>query len=149
MSRVILAAVVLAILGVSGAVAYQEALDGTGTTATVQNESWQPSAGDVTQLDESNVSTRFYFETSNISVRDENETTMTAGDDYEWYPRNGTIKALSGGDLAGDSEAFIDYGYTEVGEEEKETAELLGYVPMVVGGLVVLGIVVIFGRVIS
>lgn len=145
MSRVILAVVLLAILAMGGAVAFQAALETGGEAEAVVNESWQPTAGDVTALNESERADAFYEEA--VVVRDENETVVDEGSDYEWLAGNGTVKAVAGGDLDGDSVAYIDYNYTVTTQEQRDNAAVLSQVPRVIGiALPAVAALILFGR---
>lgn len=82
----------------------------TGSPDTaITNETWIPDAGNITTLEDSNLSRAYYDE--NVTVYDENETLIEPTGNYTWYQSNGTIKALSGGDLDGDANATISYDY--------------------------------------
>lgn len=75
----------------------------------VVNETWTPDAGNVTQLDDSELADTTYD--TNVTVRNSSDVVMENETDYEWIPSNGTIKTITGGDLDGESSANITYGY--------------------------------------
>lgn len=127
MSR-ILAVVGLAIMLAAGVGAVSSADQSAQQAITIENETWSPDPGSVTTLDESN---REYAEyDATVTVRDENGTNSAADADYRWYQSNGTVMALSGGNLDGDASAVITYGYDQSSAEQDmiatTTAQLAG-----------------------
>jgi hypothetical protein len=142
--RIVIAVALLLILAGGATVAYQSALEEGGEQTALDNESWSPDAGNVTTLSDSGLDV-FYDET--VDVRDSNGNTMEAGVDYEWFATNGTVKALSGGDLDGESTAYIDYGYSNPTEQQRERAALLSNLPTVIG-IAIPGVaaLILFGR---
>jgi len=131
MPRAIAAMFALLIVAFGGVYATQAALEGAGDNIFVENETWTPSAGSVTVLDDSE-QTGAYYDT-NVTVRDENDTVVDVGTDYEWFSGNGTVKALSGGELDGDANASITYGYSQTTGEQRAFAGLLGDLSAYVG----------------
>jgi len=148
MARIVIAVIALAILGIIAPVALQAALEDTGDRSAV-NESFTPQSGQVSNLSSSNVEGRFYDAESNITVIDENGAVMAQPEDYFWFARNGTIKTNASGDLAGDSEGFVDYGFVDSDDQARQAADLVAWVPRIMGGLLVLFAVVILGRLMS
>lgn len=135
MSRT-LALVGLAVILMVGVPAIQSAEESSQQAHTIENETWNPDAGSVTVLDHSNIENADYDDT--VGVWDENGTQMTAGSDYRWFDTNGTVKALSGGGLEGDSSASITYGYNRSSDSQQMVADnattlagLAGYFPHV------------------
>lgn len=131
MPRLLLAFVAIAILSMAGLAAYEAGLAEAGDDFVATNESWTPDAGNVTALDESNRNGVYY--SKNATVYDENGTVMDAGTDYRWITDNGTVKALSGGGLAGDSSAKITYGYEVTTKSQRDIAGTLGQIPRLAG----------------
>lgn len=79
---------------------------------------------------------------------------MTEGDDYQWFESNGTIKTLSGGQLAGDSTANITYEYSQTNRVQQDFAglfasglDIAGLLVFVLGVGVVLAGIAVLGRV--
>jgi hypothetical protein len=129
--RAILALIAIGILAMGGLAGMQAGLENAGTDNVVTNETWTPDAGNVTTLEESNRSGAYYGD--NVTVYDENGTQMDLGEDYEWYVGNGTVKALVGGDLDGDSEATITYSYQQTTKEQRDLTAMAGQVPRAFG----------------
>lgn len=115
------------------------------------NETFTPDAGNVTSLNQSDLSDVFYAESVTVTTNASGEgpsKLASPGRDYEWYPSNGTLKTLAGGKLDGVSSARILYGYTaptpaqrglvQLAAGELEMARLLALVGVV--GAVVLAI---------
>lgn len=129
--RVIIAALAIAILAIVGSVALEAALENAGEDNTISNETWTPNAGNVTELDDSNRNGAYY--SHNVSVYDSTGTEVAPGDDYEWFTGNGTVKAVTGGALDGESSANITYSYQQTTEEHRTLAALLGRMPQLMG----------------
>lgn len=137
MSRIVLAIIGIAILSMAGIAAFQAGLAEAGEDYVVTNETWTPDAGNVTALDESNRKGVYYSD--NATVYDENDTRMEYGTDYVWYTDNGTVKALGGGGLDGDSSATISYQYQVTTRSQRELAGVVGQIPRVAGLALPLG----------
>jgi len=131
MSRAIVAILALAIVAIGGVYGLEMALADVGTTNSVTNESWTPDAGNVTALNNSNLNGAYYH--NDTAVYDENNTLQEEGTDYEWFETNGTVKALTGGGLDGDSDATISYSWEQTTAQQRTLAGLLGNIPAVVG----------------
>lgn len=121
----LIALIALAVIIVGGAAAVDSAFVASGEQTTITNESWTPDAGNVTTLNNSHLSGVVYDR--NVTVYDENGTEMTASTDYRWFQANGTVKALTGGGLDGDSTANITYGYADVSTPAQNAASLFGH----------------------
>lgn len=141
MVRAVLGLITIGLLAMMALGGYQAALASAGSDVTITNETWTPDAGNVTQLDESGREDAYYDQT--VTVRDENDSLMQAGSDYEWHESNGTVKALSGGDLDGDDNATITYGYEEPTREQQRLTGALSQIPRVMGYLVLFAPVLI------
>lgn len=120
----IFALIILAMIGVGG---LDAALREAGDDFTVVNETWTPDAGNVTDLENSNLTGAFYSDT--VEVYDENKTLQDAETDYIWYSDNGTIQAVVGGGLENDSNATVTYTYQQTTEEQRTYTRLAGLVP--------------------
>lgn len=128
MTRAVAAVLALVILSVGGVYGFQAALENAGEDHTIVNESWTATQGSVTVLEKSNINGAYYD--TNVTVYNKTSggsTEMDRGTDYEWFVGNGTVKALSGGDLEGD--ALITYGYQRTTEEQRQLAALAGQLP--------------------
>lgn len=97
----------------------------TGSPNTaIENETWVPDAGNVTTLSDSNLERAYYDPAA--TVYDENKTLMDPAGNYTWYQSNGTIEATTGGDLDGDANATISYGYQQASTTSTGIATLFG-----------------------
>lgn len=128
--------IVIALLAVGAVFAFSVTLEASGTDHTVDNESWTPDAGSVTELDNS-YRTGAHF-SDDVIVRDENGTLASEGEDFSWDSVNGTVTALQGGMLEGDSSATISYAFAQTSQQQRDLAAVLAIVPDVVGALVIL-----------
>lgn len=142
MARAVAAIFIIIIIAVAGVAGLEAALESGGDDVTVENETWTPDPGNVTQLDDSNIEGAYYDE--DVEVRDENGNLSEEGTDYEWFAGNGTVKALSGGNLDGDAEATITYGYSETTAEQRQLAGMLGLIPQALGILFPVFVVILF-----
>lgn len=142
MARAVAALFVIIIIAVTGVAGLEAALESGGDSITVENETWTPDAGNVTTLDDSNITGAYYDE--DVTVRDENGNLSDEGVDYEWNEGNGTVKALQGGNLDGDSSATITYGYQETTNEQRQLAGMLGLIPRALGVLLPVFVFIIF-----
>lgn len=131
MSRAIAAIFALLILAVGGAYALQASLENAGDDTLVTNETWTPSAGSVTQLDNSDLTGAYY--SNETTVYDENDTLQDRGTDYLWYADNGTVEAVVGGGLDGDSSATITYEFQQTTAEQRGFAGMLSNIPASIG----------------
>lgn len=131
MPRIVLAFLAVGILAMMAVAGSQAALETAGEDHTINSETWTPDAGNVTTLDESNRDGAYYNETA--VVKDENGNDSEAGVDYEWFAGNGTVKALSGGNLDGDTSATITYSFQQTTEEQRQFAAMLAELPRLIG----------------
>lgn len=139
MPRIVIAFIALAILASVGVAGLQSSLETAGEDYDIENETWTPDPGSVTELDNSNRAGAYYAE--NVTVYNESDVEMDAGDDYRWHSSNGTVEALAGGDLDGDSSATITYRFQQTTEDQRQFASLLGQVPRMMGFALPLGAV--------
>lgn len=142
MSKAVIAVFGLIILAVMGVYVTEAALEDAGEDVVVTNETWTPDAGNVTTLDDSNRDGAFYSHT--VTVYDENGTEMENGTDYQWFVDNGTVKALTGGGLDGDSSATITYEYQQTTAEQRQFAAALANLPQALGIIAPLGLAILF-----
>lgn len=140
--RIVLAIVVLAVFGMLGVMGMDAILASNTERTDIDNETWTPDAGNVTELEDSNLEAADYDPVENVSVFDENDTEMTAGTDFEWFEDNGTVKALEGGGLDGDSSANISYGYERPPAEQVTMSSILAQIPAVMGFILPVGALV-------
>jgi hypothetical protein len=126
----------IAVMGMNGALADNASL------TTVENETWTPDAGNVTELNNSNLEAADYNET--VTVRDSTGTVMSNQTDYTWFDGNGTVKATVGGGLDGESEATISYGYERAPDDQVELAVTLSQLPASAGAILPFGVILIF-----
>jgi len=142
MSRSVVAVLALVILATAGVWGLQASLETAGQDQTVVNETWTPTAGSVTTLDESNRDGAYYDH--NVTVYDTSGAEVDRGDDYRWYPGNGTVEAVAGGELDGDRSANITYGYQQTTGEQRAIAAALGRIPQFIGLIIPVAAVVLF-----
>lgn len=131
----------LAIVAAMAVFGLQTALAGAGNKEVIDSESFNPSAGTVQSLDRSKLSNTYYNDT--VVVTDENGDRSFEGQDYEWFERNGTIKPLSGGNLAGDSTATISYDYRRTTQTQRQLTAMLSNIPRGIGLILPLGFVLV------
>jgi len=139
--RIIFAFFGIAILAMAAIAGLQAGLEDAGEDRVVTNETWTPDPGNVTTLEESNREGAYYAE--RVNVYNATGVEVDAGTDYEWYPGNGTVKAISGGKLDGESEATITYEWQQTTQEQRQMAAMLGHIPQMMGMAVPLGAVVV------
>lgn len=144
-----LAVVGIVILLLVGVAAIDQAAFSVGDPDAI-NETFTPSAGSVTQLDQSERDGVDYGES--VVVKDENRTLASDGTDYTWNATNGTVRTLSGGILDGDANATVEYEYRVLSEPEQNArgvvaALLDASVPLVFVGALVVVVVVLRGLV--
>lgn len=96
---------------------HRSAVEGSQNELSTE-ENWTADTGNVTTLSKSNDPDLLYNES--VEARDENGTLLQEGSDYTWYENNGTIRALSGGELSDGENANVTYSTWE----EQETAQL-------------------------
>jgi hypothetical protein len=138
--RAVIALLAIAVIAMGALVGFQAALADNASLSTVENETWTPDAGNVTTLNKSNLDAADYNET--VTVRDSSGTVMSNETDYTWFDSNGTVKALTGGGLDGESEATISYGYERAPDAQVEMAQLMALIPNSAGALLpIIGLV--------
>ncbi len=134
MARAVIALVAIVAVGAIAVWGLSAAAASAGDQRTITDESWTPEAGTVTQLEHSGLAHAYYDET--VTVEDSNGNLMDAGEDYVWYEANGTVKAVTGGGLDGESSATIDYEYRRTTSDQRAIISIAGILPEVMGALV-------------
>jgi hypothetical protein len=126
--RAIIVVVAVALLLVTGLAAVDAAVTSAGDETTVTNETWTPDAGNVSTLSASNQDLTQYApdRPREIQVFDENGSPVASPGDYVWNQDNGTIKAVTGGELDGDASANISYSYSEITQYQAQTGSTIG-----------------------
>lgn len=132
---VFIALTIVAAVAVYG---FDAALADAGDRDVIAGESFTPQVDTAVALDRSNLGDTVYYNNS-VDVVDENGDQSFEGEDYIWYEKNGTIEALSGGNLDGDASATIDYSYRETTTEQRELTALLSQIPKSVALILPLG----------
>lgn len=130
MARIFLAIIAIVVLSMIAVSGFQAGLENAGTNELVTNETFTPDPGNVTVLDDSQRSGAYYGESVDVY---ENGTEMDSGSDYKWYPGNGTVQAVVGGGLDGDTEAQITYRFQQTTAEQRSMAGLLSHIPRMMG----------------
>lgn len=118
----------------------------TGVKHHINDETFTPQTGSFVALNLSNHANLTYSE--NVTVKDENGNLSVEGDDFEWNSSDGTIQALAGGELDGDSSATIDYTvYSQTDTEDRVLDTVTAFIDisewvplLLLVGLVVIGI---------
>ena len=129
----------LAVLAVAGVQIFQAGLADAGAQTEIAEESFNPSAGTVQQLQASKLDNAYYSQS--VQVRNENSDRSIGGEDYEWFEQNGTIKPLVGGNLDGDTSATINYSYRQTTSRQRGFAATLSQIPSVMGLALPVGLV--------
>lgn len=132
MPRAIAAIFALIIMVTAGIYGMQVTLEGAGDNYSVTNETWTSDPGNVTILDESNREGAYYADGTDVTVYNvtsSGDVEMVEGTDYEWIADNGTVKALSGGDLDPATDATISYSFQQTTEEQRELTSMIGLLP--------------------
>lgn len=140
--RAILAFAAVAIVAIAGVSAFQAAHVTAGDNITIENESFDPSASPVT-VDEANTTGAYLNDPADETVRNASDVVMDPGQDYEYYPENGTLVVVDSGRLAGDSTGYITYSYQQTSTEQRGLVSLLAGHIDVVGALVFVGVIVL------
>jgi len=140
--RAIIALVGIALFALIGVIGMNAALANNTSTTSITDEDWTPDAGNITELNKSNLEAADYNET--VTVRDSTGTVMSNETDYTWFDGNGTVKATVGGGLDGESEATISYGYERAPDDQVELAVTLSQLPASAGAILPFGVILIF-----
>lgn len=123
MTRVIVF-VMLGILLVGGVFAVDAAFTESGDDIQITNETFtDTTAGNIVELDDSKQTGAFYE--NETTVFNDSDAKMEENTDYQWFEVNGTLKVLSGGDLAGDANGTVSYSYDQTTEEQRGLAKSL------------------------
>lgn len=104
------AAVGLVVVLFMGIYVLDAAAEDSRHDVTVENETFQPSAGALESFENSELARADYDET--VTVRNESDDSVyDPGGNYTWQSGNGTLRVTSGGELANADNASITYGY--------------------------------------
>lgn len=114
---VVVLAIVVAGFAVAAQSAHENAVKGSQDGTDVVNETWQPTAGSVTQLDNSDEDLVF-TDQENVTVT-QNGTTIQPQGNWTWYESNGTIKTNSSTAMNTSETALINYTYYEPTEQQQ------------------------------
>jgi hypothetical protein len=143
MAQRVLAFIMVAVLLSAGLFAADAAFTEAGEDKSNINETFQnPTAGDVLQLDDSEVTGAFYD--NETIVYNDSTVEMSAGTDYEWIQDNGTLRPLAGGELAGDTNGTISYSYDETTAEQRGLADGMQLIFDALPGIFIVGALVFF-----
>lgn len=122
MSRLI-AVIGFALLMLAGASAINAAFQASGQGYHVDNESFAPAPG-VNQLANSNIANATY--NNSVTVEDGNQSVVTASGNYSWLQNNGTVDVVANSYLDNQSTAYIEYGWVENSDQQRDFAALFG-----------------------
>lgn len=134
--RPVIAIIALVVLGAMGVWGMQASLMAAAEDRTIENETFTPDVGNITTLEYSTMNHTWYGD--RVDVYDENGTAMTNETDYLWYPSNGTLRTLAGGDLAADSEGKITYSFAQTTAEQRQLAQIPNLIPLILAVMVFL-----------
>lgn len=129
--RIVIVFFVIAIFAAAAPAALSATLDEAGEQTAITNESFTPSAGSVTTLDQSNLDNSDYSDT--VAVFDGSNNRVYEDDDYIWFESNGTIKTVTGGELDGDTSATISYSVKQTTAQQRGFASMFSQIPSVMG----------------
>lgn len=107
-----------------------DAVTNNSGTVTVQNETVTADTGNYTALD------GYDIDSGSETVYNASGNQMTSGVDYEMGYQNGSIKALSGGDISDGSEIKVSYDYQAT---DSTTTTVVTLIPLFMA-LLILGI---------
>jgi len=134
MTRAVVAIMAIVFVGVIGVAGLEAAANNAGDTNSIDAESFTPDAGNVTELDHSNLNHTHYADS--VKVYDDNGNLMDRNADYRWIDDNGTIYTVEGGDLDGAPSATIDYQYSVTTSDQRALIGIVAQLPNVLGVLV-------------
>lgn len=117
----VVVALAIILVGATGAIGYSAYESGDETV--VENETFQPVGNTTVELEHSHKPNAVYGATVNVTNSTTDEEIEQAGN-YTWQDGNGTLFVEEGSHLANQSEAHIDYSFSET------TAEAFGMVQM-------------------
>lgn len=124
LARVIIALVLVGVFLVAGASAVDEALADSGQTVEITGETLDTgTTGTIEELNQSKISSAFYDET--VTIQNSTGATMNEGEDYEWFPKNGTFKVTSSA-LASETGVSVDYSYSIPNQNQQQIASTVG-----------------------
>lgn len=129
--RIVIMFLVLAFCVAAAAPALSATLNEAGENERITNETFTPSAGSVTTLDQSSLSNTVYDD--DVTVFDSSNNRVYEPDDFVWFESNGTIKTVAGGELDGDTSATVSYSYQQTTEQQRGFASMFSQIPRVMG----------------
>lgn len=141
MARALVAIFALIIVAAGGVYGLEAALQTAGDDRTITRESFTPDPDVVIELDNSNRDNVYYDR--QVAVFNNSDVRMVEGVDYIWFHENGTIKPLSGGNLASDVNGEITYNFSVPTESQRGLTSILGLLPQVIGLVIPAFVVVI------
>lgn len=133
MTRAVVAIIGIVLVGGVAVWGLQAAAADAGAETTIDGETFTPDAGNVTELDHSNLADTYYSES--VTVRDGGGNLVDPGADYVWDEDNGTIQTVSGGALDGASSATISYDYQTTTSDQNALIGITAMLPRVMGVL--------------
>ncbi len=146
----VVAVVGLVLLAGLGTVVFQASLESGGERVnleeTIANDSTTTVDNKTYQLDESERSDAFYDAEEDVTVLNETDVEMTAGQDYEWIVDNGSLRVITGGQLDGADNATVQYGFSEVDPDNQRAVSLLSNMPTLIGLAAPLLVLILFAR---
>lgn len=123
-AKLILTTVAVAIIVLAGITAVDAGVNQVGQSESF-TESFKATAGDIVELDQSNLDSVRYFYGSNVTVRNSSGFVMAPGTDYDWLRSNGTLRVLSGTRLDANTNE-IDYGYRVTSDNVENVTGAIG-----------------------
>lgn len=130
MLRAVVAVFGVVLFAFLGVWMFQGALAVAGDTTTNVNESFNPTVGSFTTLEDSNIDGAYYR--NETTVYNSSDFELEENDDYFWSEKNGSVKALSSPHWDG-SNATITYSYDLATEEMQTVAGVLALIPQNIG----------------
>lgn len=124
-------------------VALSSTLEQSATGQTITNETFTPTGGTVTTLNESNRADVLYNES--VTVYNDTDVRMTDGN-YTWFATNGTLKTTAGSQLADDPSGNVTYGYLDTTEDHLTLTAVFSTIPDAVGIALPILVAVVFIR---
>lgn len=119
---VVILAIVLVGFGMAAESAHRDAVRGSQDVTVVEQEPFQPTAGQVRQLNNSDDDLVFN-ESDSVTV-DQNGTVIESQGNWTWYESNGTLKINQSTAMNTSESANVSYGYYEPSNEQQLTKEL-------------------------
>jgi hypothetical protein len=116
-----------------------------GEQQVILNETWIPNTASATNLVQSNLAGVIYD--PNPVVKTNGTTTpkilTVEGIDYKYYNTNGTVQAITGGQLDGLSDASIDYAYVAPSKAAQSHLTMLAGIIQSLGAILPLLLIIV------